>query len=344
MARQLKASGDLENSFINQRIITLIPKFEALAHLGRKQRETGKGDLEGWKNLAIKETRLLKLTYPDDRPEAEKTYGTCLRQITALKKALVSAAPTLIEDKANKSPVLTIIKHFGDFLSSQFSQYKMQQNEIYRVKVEERRQVENRIELDLTPFLEYAYKALELASQGARNVEQIRYEDVSCALALATGKRMAEIHLSAEFKQVGEYEIEFKGQLKGKSREVKGESLREATFRIPTLVPANLVVSGLDWLEANGKRFSKNEDPSRVNTRFSKPLSERVKEMWLILPKDEMTYHKFRGAYLICAWENSNNHAYDFEDFSKEVLGDEDTSTIKSYKRFKVKPGSKTKI
>ena len=93
--------------------------------------------------------------------------------------------------------------------------------------------------------------------------EDVEWRDVSCVLALVTGRRMGEVHLSGVFTQVSEYEVAFSGQLKGKSRKVKvGErklALRDYEFSIPTLVRAELVVKGIAWLEANGKRFERDE-------------------------------------------------------------------------------------
>lgn len=35
-------------------------------------------------------------------------------------------------------------------------------------------------------------------------------------------------------------------------------------------------MKGVEWLDVNGKRFDKSEDPARVNARWSKVLSERL--------------------------------------------------------------------
>ncbi len=61
ISRTLKNSEELENSFIDERVSALLPKFEALAPYGRKQRELGVKNeaLEGWKALATKEDELL---------------------------------------------------------------------------------------------------------------------------------------------------------------------------------------------------------------------------------------------------------------------------------------------
>lgn len=343
MSRQLKSRDELENTYINDRVAYLLPKFEALAPYKLNQRKKGVGDTPGWERLAAQEARLLKLTYPDAKPEEEKEYGTALRQITALKKSLKIAAKTDLKDPALFNQTNTIIKHFGDALSYLFSEYKERQNVRYKKKVEERREPENRIEIDLTNSLKFAHSVLNEVVEG-KNPNWI---DVSCSLALATGRRMGEIHLSAEFEQTEEYEIAFRGQLKGKNRKIrigtKNIPVINVTFYIPTLLPADLVCAGLDYLEIKGKRFSKEEDPERVNRTWSKVLNLAVKD-WDFLPENERTYHKFRAAYLRACLVNENQDPYDFTDFAKEVLGDNDEATIDVYKRYEIKPGSLTKI
>jgi hypothetical protein len=345
MARQLLQADELSNTFIDDRVKILLPQFEALAPYKITQRKKGVGDLTGWHKLAIQEARLLKLNYPDDKPEDDKEYGTALRQITALKKSLKLAAKTELKDAALLNPVNTIITNFGNELSNQFAIYKENQNTRYRETVTERRKVENRIEIDLTNSLKYAYNILTDIKNGE---DSINWLDVSCAVALATGRRMAEVHLSASFELIDSHTVAFKGQLKGKDRKIrvvdKAVKLRDVTFKIPTLLPADLVCFALDWLNSKGKRFDKDEDPERVNRRFSKTLNQACKD-WDIFPSDERTYHKFRAAYLRAAIINDGNvDPYDFTDFAKEVLGDDDESTINAYKRYEIKPGSLTRI
>jgi hypothetical protein len=119
-------------------------------------------------------------------------------------------------------------------------------------------------------------------------------------------------------------------------------ALRDYEFTIPTLVKADYVIAGVQWLEENGKRFDRNEDPERVNRRWSKVLSEKVRDDWMLF--EGMTYHKFRGAYFRACVENSSIDPYDWEDYAKQVLGDDDSATIKAYKRFVLKPKSVTRV
>lgn len=345
MSRPLLETDELKNSYIDDRVEVLLPQFEALAPYKITQRKKGVNDFTGWHKLAIQEARLLKLNYPDDKPEDDKEYGTALRQITALKKALKLASKTELKDAALLNPVNTIITNFGNELSNQFAIYKENQNTRYRETVTERRKVDNRIEIDLTNSLKYAYNILTDVKNGE---DKINWLDVSCAVALATGRRMAEVHLSASFELIDSHTVAFKGQLKGKDRKIrvvdKAVKLRDVTFKIPTLLPADLIINALNWLNSNGKRFDKDEDPERVNRRFSKTLNQACKN-WDIFPADERTYHKFRAAYLRAAIINDGNvDPYDFTDFAKEVLGDDDESTINAYKRYGIKEGSLTKI
>jgi len=337
------------NTYIDSSSKRLLRKFEALAPFKPKDRKAGKGDHEGWYTLALRESRLLKATYPDDRPELQKTYTSCLSQVTRLKKALKLGASESLLDEANKFPVLTICSHFGEALSSQFAQYKIQQSAVYREKVETRSLPENRIELDLSPFLKHAYEVLS-------EPDKFGWLEVSLAFALATGRRMAETHLSGDFTAIeGEtHKLTFTGQLKGKGRKMGKLPLHRHRFTIPTLLPAALVLAGLDYLADEGKRLEFNPNWSyetitsvapKVNSRYSKDLNKLTKsESWAILPDGTMTYHKFRGAYLRASLVNSRVDPFDYLDYACSVLGDRDESTIRSYQRFGLKADSLTRI
>jgi hypothetical protein len=214
-----------------------------------------------------------------------------------------------------------------------------------------------------------AHDVLSKASQGLLKASD--WKDVSCALALVTGRRMAEIHLSASFVKADEFAVYFTGQLKGKESgfmvNKKGEAVRtnradynksksagltdkpfiplaDYRFTIPTLVPADLVVAGLQWLEDNGKRLSKKDEPEAVNRKYSRYLSERVVDVWTILDKSEMTFHKFRGAYFRACVVNCKVDGFDYMTFATSILGDGDEATIKAYQRFEIKPDSLTKL
>ncbi|BAY80524.1 hypothetical protein NIES25_70120 (plasmid) [Nostoc linckia NIES-25] len=344
MSRELKTGDELENSYVDERVKFLLPQFEAIApYRKQSQRKNGVDKLPGWQKLATQEIRLLKITYPDDKPEHLKTYGTCLRQITALKKALKISIKDYVKDQGLHGAVNTIVTNFSRALTEHFAPYKANQSELYREKVVERTQENNRVFIDLTNSLKFAHNILT----DIKNGNDVNWMDVSCSLALVTGRRMGEIHLSASFNKIDDYTIAFKGQLKGKSRRVKlGEKalpLRDVTFKIPTLIHADLVCFGLQWLADKGKRFDTTEDPERVNRRFSKTLNQHCKE-FDIFPEDERTYHKFRAAYLRACVVSFKPDNYDYLNYARSILGDFDMNTIEAYQRYELKAGSITRI
>lgn len=352
MSKALLGTDVFTNRFLDERVKALIPQFEELAPFTQTKRKKGNGDVVGWQELAIQEAVLLKQKYPDNSPEGEKMYNSATSQISNLKKYLKKDCKKYLKDQMTYYQVCTIITHFGEALSYLFREYKTVSNNVARKKAETRTCVENRVELDLTDYLKKAQTILEKAARGAsRNI--IDWKDVSCALALVTGRRMSEIHLSASFEIVSEYEVEFKGQLKGKTRKInkvlesgeeKKVKLINATFTIPTLVDSSLVVDGLEWLQDDGKRLESNEEPILVNNRWSKALSERVRSDWKLF--DEMTYHKLRGAYFAACIENAQGEvqSVDFERYAVKVLCDNDPNTIQRYKQFTIKEGTLTKI
>ncbi|OKH30597.1 hypothetical protein NIES2119_30600, partial [[Phormidium ambiguum] IAM M-71] len=118
-------------------------------------------------------------------------------------------------------------------------------------------------------------------------------------------------------------------------------NLTQSRFLLSDYLSADLVLAGMEFLEKHDKRFNAAEDPERVNRRWSKVLNERAKD-WAII--EDMTYHKFRGAYLKACIANSGVDPFDYLDYAKSILGDNDEGTIKAYQRFEIKQGSQTRL
>ncbi len=364
MAPALKSADELVNTFVDEQVQILIPQLEKLAlipDLDLRRAGTGR-KMKGAKSaqkLASETAATLKAVYPDSQPEDEREYKTAAGQVSKLKKALNQAAGAS-EDKAMVKPLQTTITLYGDALSFLFSEYRARTNSAYVRKVRERSSSDERVEIDPTEYLQRAYTVLGSIAAGENLFDWL---DVSCSLAMTTGRRMAEIHLSATFEPVaGEsHMVTYRGQLKGKNRRVhqttltdvtpydlaKGDTgllLRDVAWQIPTLIPAELVVSGLAWLAKKSKRFPQDVDPVRVNGRWSKVLNERAKD-WSLF--EGMTYHKFRAAFFVCAVANAQTQGLagiDVENFASLTLCDRDKLSLDAYKRFNLKPGCKTKI
>lgn len=355
------------NSYIDEAVSTLLPAFEALAHLKTRARERGDGKLIGWRKLAISEAEYLKHTYPDPRTdEGEKTYSTCLRQVTALNKALKERAKDNVKDPANLTPVRTIIKRFSQALTDQFSIYRERRNAEYVARVHVRRVETNQVPIDVSEYLKKAHHILAVVAEENPDNATVKADygftwmDVSTAVSLATGRRMVEVHHTGNFIYLDTYQLGFTGQAKGKGRKVNEQMLKDVVFEIPTLIPAQLVKAGVDWLGANGKRCKPDEPTSRVNERYSKPLNENMKANWDFIPDGytdgidsktgtpkplETTYHKCRAAYFNCALANEKELRPIYAmDFMRSVLGDRDEQSLESYQRFNIEPDSVTRI
>lgn len=100
----------------------------------------------------------------------------------------------------------------------------------------------------------------------------IKWEDLSIAVALSTGRRMVEIHSLGGFKPTSDqYRLHFTGQ--AKTRDAEGA---KDAFEIPTLFPATLTLQAFRILCERGKRIDKavqQDNPRAVNRRYGKPLS-----------------------------------------------------------------------
>ena len=383
--RTRKAGVDQVNTYIDHRIKELIPAIEALTPFKAVDRKKGKNGVKGWKAIAAEETKRLKAHYPDEmnddgspKPESDRTYSTCLRQITALKKELRQIRPDDLSDPAMIGQFRTIVTHLGEALSEHFTVYTSIKNIIYAARVETRSKSSQRIEINLEPFIEQAHTILTVVAEGG----VMDWREVTCALALTSGRRMAEILASGKFTKVSDYELNFQGQLKGKdsgiATDLKGNEIRtnkirfdqmkllkqikpdskfvlliDHEFTIPTLVKADLIVSGIQYLADQDKRLAPMEDPLIVNRRWSKPLSEQIKKTWMIVPdevwqavdtEDKMTFHKLRGAYFIGVMGAMGGSFAAMKDQAENILGDKDLNAIEYYDRFELAPGTKTRI
>ena len=124
-------------------------------------------------------------------------------------------------------------------------------------------------------------------------------------------------------------------------------------FTIPTLVKADLIVAGIEYLADQDKRLEPNEDPLIVNRRWSKPLSEQIRKDWMIVPDeifqaidpvDRMSFHKLRSCYFIGIMGSTGETFADQKDLAENILGDKDLNATEAYDRFKLEPGTKARI
>jgi len=330
--------------------VELVRNFEALTPLSLRDRKSGKsveGEwLPGWQARAIETAQHIKTEYelPQSALSAKKRL---LSELTMFDKSW-------LRDEATYHPVKTTIAHFRECLNLLFAEYQNQVNTDYKDRVDHRSSDENRIECDIGVYLSKAHSVLTEVANGATRKE-VKWQDVSCALALVTGRRMSEIHQSGVFTALGDYELRFTGQLKGRGRKVDGQKLIENMFVIPTLVNTALVMTALEWLNNEGKRLGTDGTPEQVNKTWGKYLSQRTKSDWQVITdeewqqvdlKDKWTYHKLRGMYFIACVNNYEKRGV-FASISRmapDILGDSNLQALVPYMRIDLTPGSLTKI
>ncbi len=362
-----------KNTYVNQRAIYLFPLIEKLALVDKsKIRRDGNVNLIGWRSLALQETVNLKDYYPDDKdsngnlkPIEKRRYHTAWNQNYKLKTELFDLIKSdYLQDKSLTNSMLNITTKLIAEIASRLMEYKTKSNHEYKKKVNERKKIENRISIDLTRILEKANSILTNLFSIKQIIHVISkkdlpsWEDVSCAIALATGRRMSEIHQSGTFIYIDDYHLSFIGQLKGKERTVNGSHLVDVNFTIPTLLKADLIITGIDYLQQLNKRISKDLPTVKVNESYSKPLSKAVRHKWQIYNQlvdpvtkiviDKQTYHRFRAFYFIACSENykleNDGDLIDSANYAAQIMGDRDITVLESYQRYKILPYSKTRI
>jgi Telomere resolvase len=196
------------------------------------------------------------------------------------------------------------------------------------------------VAIDLTDLLKTANSTLQNINAGLPT----RWEDVSVALALATGRRMAEIHASADFEPASNYSVLFSGQLKTREGTEAARAWAEQPKReVPTLLSADLVLAGWNWLEKNGHRVASSDD---VNPRFAQRLSKFLLGL-KINPK--LSYKNLRDLYVSACYRNAldDGHAPEsLQSIGQIVLGHGPLSggATASYMKFTLAPSSLSRI
>lgn len=159
-----------------------------------------------------------------------------------------------------------------------------------------------------------------------------QWREVALSLMIATGRRQSEIMCSASFDFHDDNHVYFSGQLKRHNDE------EVESFLIPTLVNANAVIEGLNWLESRGKRES---DPKKAHNRFSRYLSEKVKVIcskYIIVDDGDWEYesangklvdrkktHIFRQIYAQVAFKKSGEKGTNKRHFLAGIMGHSDS-------------------
>jgi integrase len=134
------------------------------------------------------------------------------------------------------------------------------------------------------------HKTLEQLANGLNP----HWTKVSVAVALGTGRRMAEVHALGQFEVTGEYSLHFCGQAK-----TRGVEDAKTDYTIPTLFPAATLKMAVDYLEGQGRRLNpelQKADRNAVNKAYAMGLS-RVMDKY-----PGINYKGLRAIYAECQW------------------------------------------
>lgn len=150
--------------------------------------------------------------------------------------------------------------------------------------VRDKKQVEvrstNRIKVrSMDNLVKRAYQVLNNVNASTPKTE---WKNIALALCVVTGRRaFSEILSSGTFEVESEYFAWFTGQAKTKGKS-EDYFKNNPSYRIPTLVPAQLVVNGVKWLDEHDKRAVTKEGNSATaeeiaHARYGKELGAHLK-------------------------------------------------------------------
>lgn len=349
----VKKQQAIVDPYIKEAMPRLISQFEKLAPKKLKERENGclvgGVKVEGWRALALLEATHLKQTFPDSKPIP--TYGRAQNGLRMLRKYAFDNYRFYLEDPEMAGRVRTTMVHFFDALSFLFSEYKKVSNEQQRQRIDNLQY--ERQAIKPAPYVSQAESVLRMVEAG----QKPHWADVSCALALVTGRRMAEIHQTAKFELGSDDQLDrrqklyckdgkwlwFSGQLKGK--EDNNLAKRKEHFPIPTLVEPELVILGLSYLANHEptKRVPESEATVVVNKKFSVQLMRQVDAKWRVdpRPKDgdekvKFSYHNLRDVYFLVAVHQASIEPFNYPMVAPSILGHSGVGSLISYQVYRL--------
>jgi hypothetical protein len=196
-------------------------------------------------------------------------------KISQLGSVIASDVITEHETKLELNEALQIFKSTWDGL---LYSHRTAAKKITATLVDNRRDAQ-RIMPDIYGLYAWSRTVLE-------NPQDFEWPQVSIALALATGRRMGEIHSTARFEPVegNDYVAMFSGQLKSKAEtpEEKLASLNEQK-EIPLLASFDLVAAGIQYLHDQGKRVYftpwNEKSATAVNNLYAMALSRAITDL-----------------------------------------------------------------
>lgn len=187
-----------------------------------------------------------------------------------------------------KETMLVLVDYFYSQLLSFQREDSVELAKTYKQQVKGRNREKQ--DIKISDLVTDCRKTLDDLSEG----KQPHWTKVSVAVALGTGRRMAEIHSLGSFEVTGEYELHFTGQAK-----TRGVDDAKTDYTIPALFPAATLKRAIAYLEDQERRLEpelQKADRNAVNRAYAMGLS-RVMGKY-----PGINYKGLRAIYAECQW------------------------------------------
>ncbi len=216
----------------------------------------------------------------------EYEFSTVKTRRVDIRKALQTMVDAEIALLKETMQVLT--EYFYSQLLSFQRTDSVELSKNYRQSVQTKNREKTSIEI--SQLVADCRKTLDELNKG----QQPHWTKVSIALALGTGRRMAEIHALGQFEVTSEYILNFSGQAK-----TRGVEDAKTDYTIPTLFPAATLKRAIDYLDEQERRLDpevQKANRNAVNKAFAMALSRATDKY------PGINYKGLRAIYAECLW------------------------------------------
>jgi integrase len=213
-------------------------------------------------------------------------FSTVKTRRVDIKKALQTMVDA--EIPLLKETIQILTEYFYSQLLSFQREDSVELAKTYKQQVKGKNRVKQDVEI--TQLIVDCQKTLDELMAGKKP----HWTKVSIAIALGTGRRMAEIHSLGEFDVTGEYSFHFSGQAK-----TRGVDDAKTDYTIPTLFPAEALKNAIAYLDEQNRRLDPDEqkrDRNAVNNAFAMALSRAMGKY------PGISYKGLRAIYAECQW------------------------------------------
>jgi len=184
----------------------------------------------------------------------------------------------------------------------------------------------------------------EYIKTGISLIKKPSYIEKILGFCCVTGRRPAEIGCSADFSFVNINHLEFTGQLKTKSDELKSYVIpclmnTSDFLRLWRVFREEHTKNVIDKTQHNLNDFYSTELTKKFNSSYAKDMSMRTKKYFKRFLGDDVTTYNLRHLYATIAtmrFNNMNKNLYHDDKFRAKILGhnENDLTSVNTYKQF----------